>query len=355
MSESDKPLRVALLGCGTVGSEVVRLLRPRADDLASRIGRRLEIAGIAVRRPQRRRDLAVDPALLTSDAAAWWRGTTSISWSRWSAASNRPGPGCCRRWRAARASSPPTRRCWPPRARAHEAAASGTSTSISRRASPAGSRSSGRSAKPRGRPHLSVLGIVNGTSNYILTRMDETGAASPRRCKRPARRLRGSRSERGHRGLRCGGQGRDPRLLRLPHRVTAADVYREGITAVCRADIASAREMGCTVKLLAIAERTDVKARGERPGAPGHDPAQPPAGRGPRGLQRRLRQGRGRRPADVLRPRGRGAPTASAVLGDLWPWPEPGAAPRSRGVGLRRTARACRWARRSRATTSALT
>src|SRR3954452_14145871 len=67
---SEKPLRAALLGCGTVGSEVVRLLNRDADDLASRIGRRLEIAGIAVRRPQRPRDLAIDPSLLTADADA---------------------------------------------------------------------------------------------------------------------------------------------------------------------------------------------------------------------------------------------------------------------------------------------
>src|SRR5215510_1098427 len=40
-------------------------------------------------------------------------------------------------------------------------------------------------------------------------------------------------------------------------RVTAADVYREGITGVTRADIASARELGHVVKLLAICERSD--------------------------------------------------------------------------------------------------
>src|SRR3954469_10571035 len=65
------PLRVALLGCGTVGSEVARLLSSHADDLAARIGRPLEVAGIAVRRTARDRgDLPVDPALFTTDAHA---------------------------------------------------------------------------------------------------------------------------------------------------------------------------------------------------------------------------------------------------------------------------------------------
>src|SRR3954451_25238954 len=66
-----KPVRVALLGCGTVGTEVVRLLHEQADDLTARIGAPLELVGIAVRRPGRDRgDLPVDPALFTADALA---------------------------------------------------------------------------------------------------------------------------------------------------------------------------------------------------------------------------------------------------------------------------------------------
>jgi len=64
------PLKLAMLGCGVVGSEVVRLLANHEADLAARAGRPIELAGIAVRRPQRSRgDLPVDPALFTDDAA----------------------------------------------------------------------------------------------------------------------------------------------------------------------------------------------------------------------------------------------------------------------------------------------
>ena len=62
------PLRVALLGCGVVGSQVVRLLREQAEDLAARIGAPLELVGVAVRRPARHTDLPVE--LVTTDAAA---------------------------------------------------------------------------------------------------------------------------------------------------------------------------------------------------------------------------------------------------------------------------------------------
>ena len=49
---AEKTLKVALLGCGNVGSQVARLLREEADELTARIGARLEIAGIAVKRRQ---------------------------------------------------------------------------------------------------------------------------------------------------------------------------------------------------------------------------------------------------------------------------------------------------------------
>ena len=60
-------IRVAMLGCGTVGGEVVRLLREQADDLAARVGAPVELVGVAVRRPHRHPELG---DLLTTDASA---------------------------------------------------------------------------------------------------------------------------------------------------------------------------------------------------------------------------------------------------------------------------------------------
>ena len=61
-------MKVALLGCGVVGTEVVRLVEEQSEELAARVGTRIEIGGIAVRRLDR--DRGVDPELLTTDATA---------------------------------------------------------------------------------------------------------------------------------------------------------------------------------------------------------------------------------------------------------------------------------------------
>src|SRR4051794_4532739 len=64
-----EPVRVALLGCGVVGSEVARNLTTHGAELAQRVGAPLELAGIAVRRLGRARELDLDPDLFTTDAA----------------------------------------------------------------------------------------------------------------------------------------------------------------------------------------------------------------------------------------------------------------------------------------------
>jgi len=62
-----KSVRVALLGCGTVGRQVVRLIDEQADELAARVGAPVELVGVAVRRPHKHADLR--PGLLTTDVA----------------------------------------------------------------------------------------------------------------------------------------------------------------------------------------------------------------------------------------------------------------------------------------------
>ncbi|MGB7797800.1 MAG: homoserine dehydrogenase, partial [Pseudonocardiaceae bacterium] len=48
-----RPIGVALLGCGTVGREVLRLLTDQSAELAARVGASVQLAGVAVRRPRR--------------------------------------------------------------------------------------------------------------------------------------------------------------------------------------------------------------------------------------------------------------------------------------------------------------
>jgi homoserine dehydrogenase len=67
-ASGDRTIRVAVLGCGSVGSQVVRLLDEQAADLAQRVGARVELVGVAVRRLDATREVEVPAGLLTTDA-----------------------------------------------------------------------------------------------------------------------------------------------------------------------------------------------------------------------------------------------------------------------------------------------
>src|ERR1700736_4358275 len=65
-----KPVRIAILGCGTVGEGVVRLLRQNAPMLDSRLGTSIEIAGIADRSLKPNAALGITRELITRDPEA---------------------------------------------------------------------------------------------------------------------------------------------------------------------------------------------------------------------------------------------------------------------------------------------
>src|SRR4029077_13237703 len=103
-----------------------------------------------------------------------------------------------------------------------------------------------------------VLGIVNGTTNYILDRMDTSGAGFTDALEE-AQALGYAEPDptADIEAFAAPARGAILPSLAFHTQVTAADVYREGITGVTQADIASARELGHVVKLLAICERND--------------------------------------------------------------------------------------------------
>ena len=103
-----------------------------------------------------------------------------------------------------------------------------------------------------------VLGIVNGTTNFILTRMTESGAGFADALEE-AQALGYAEADptADVEGFDAAAKAAILAALAFHTRVTAADVHREGITEVTAADVASARAMGCVVKLLAIAEVSD--------------------------------------------------------------------------------------------------
>ncbi|HEY4704053.1 MAG TPA: homoserine dehydrogenase, partial [Streptosporangiaceae bacterium] len=103
-----------------------------------------------------------------------------------------------------------------------------------------------------------VLGIVNGTTNYILDRMDTSGAGFAEALEE-AQSLGYAEADptADVEGFDAAAKAAILAGLAFHTAVTAADVHREGITGVTTADMSSARALDCVVKLLAICERSD--------------------------------------------------------------------------------------------------
>jgi homoserine dehydrogenase len=253
-------VRIALLGCGVVGSQVVRLLHEHADDLASRVGAPLELAGVAVRRPHRRRDLPLDPALLTTDAAGLVArddvdvvvevigGIEPVRSLLLSA------------FKAGKSVVTANKALLATDGAALHAAAREHAVDLYFEASVAGAIPLLRPLRESlaGDRVTRVLGIVNGTTNFVLSRMDETGAGFAEALDE-ATSLGYAEADptADVEGFDAAAKAAILAALAFHTRVTAADVHREGISDVRASDIASARAMGCVVKLLAICETSD--------------------------------------------------------------------------------------------------
>ncbi|WP_204016323.1 homoserine dehydrogenase [Sphaerimonospora thailandensis] len=251
---------MALLGCGVVGSQVVRLLREQADDLAARVGAPLELAGVAVRRLGRKRDTEVDPALLTTDAEALVTrddvdivveviGGIEPARSLILAAMAR-GKSVVTANKALLAEDGAT----------IHGAARDNGADLYFEASVAGAIPLLRPLRESlaGDRVRRVLGIVNGTTNYILDRMDSSGASFTEALEE-AQALGYAEADptADVEGFDAAAKAAILAGIAFHSRVTAADVHREGITEITAADVDSARGMGYVIKLLAICARSD--------------------------------------------------------------------------------------------------
>ncbi|MFF3849480.1 homoserine dehydrogenase [Streptomyces sp. NPDC002328] len=314
-----RPLKVALLGCGVVGSEVARIMTTHADDLTARIGAPVELAGVAVRRPSKVRE-GIAPELVTTDATALVkRGDIDVVVEviggieparTLITTAFEHGASVVSANKALLAQD----------GAALHAAAEDHDADLYYEAAVAGAIPLIRPLRESlaGDKINRVMGIVNGTTNFILDKMDSTGAGY---------------QEALDEATALGYAEADPTAdveafdaaakaailagIAFHTRVRLDDVYREGMTEVTAADFASAKEMGCTIKLLAICERA---ADGGSVTARVH-PAMIP-------LTHPLASVRGAYNAVFVEsdaagqlmfygPGAGGAPTASAVLGDL--------------------------------------
>ena len=250
-------VRIALLGCGVVGSAVAKRLIEHSDELTERVGDRLELVGVAVRDVSKPRPESGVPAELFTDDSeelvtradvvvelmggiepartlllkAIEHGASVVTANK--ALLGEDGPSLY-------------------------AAAAEANVDFSFEAAVAG-------AIPLIRPlRISlagddvhrVMGIVNGTTNFILDKMDRTGADFAD-VLAEAQELGYAEAD-----PTADVEGYDARAkaailasLAFHTRVSSAEVYCEGITAITADDIRAARKAGLVIKLLAICER----------------------------------------------------------------------------------------------------
>ena len=260
MNGLGQPVKVALLGCGIVGSEVYRLLGEQAADLEARIGAPLEVAGVAVRRPGRARAVAVDPGLITTDAVAL-AGRDDVDIVVEVIGGIEPARSLLlTALKAGKAVVTANKALLAEDGMTLHSAARDAGADLYYEASVAGAIPLLRPLRESlaGDAVHRVLGIVNGTTNYILDQMDTSGAGFADALEE-AQSLGYAEADptADVEGFDAAAKAAILAGLAFHTKVSAADVHREGITGVTPADIASARTLGHVVKLLAICERSE--------------------------------------------------------------------------------------------------
>jgi homoserine dehydrogenase len=317
-----EPVRVGLLGCGNVGAALVELIRTRSDDIAARTGLALDVARVAVRSTTKERSVALPEGVLTHDAAGL---VTDPEIDIVVEVIGGIEPARELILDAIKAGKPVIT--------ANKELLANVGAELFAAADHAGVDLLFEAAVGGGIPVIRplreslageridrVMGIVNGTTNYILTRMTEAGASY-------ADALGEAQS--------LGYAERDPTAdvegydaaakaaiiasIAFGVRVVAGDVTNEGIAHMTRADIDYAAKMGYVIKLLAIAEQRDGPD-GSEVGVRVHPamvPAEHPLASVRDSFNAVFVEGAA---VGALMFYGRGAggfPTASAVLGDL--------------------------------------
>jgi homoserine dehydrogenase len=254
---ADAPLQVALLGAGTVGTEVARLLLTQADDLAARAGAPLALKSIGVRRLGVDRGIDVDASLFTDDLADAIDGADIVVEVMGGIEPARSlllqamtsGASVVSANKALLAEDGATL----------YAAADRHGVDIYYEAAVAGAIPLLRPLRESlvGDRVQRVLGIVNGTTNYILTRMDETGAAfADALAEAQALGYAEADPTADVEGLDAAAKAAIIAGLAFHSRVQLADVAVTGITSISADDVATAMAMGYVIKLLASCERS---------------------------------------------------------------------------------------------------
>jgi homoserine dehydrogenase len=256
MAPPSQQMSVVVLGGGTVGAEVVRLMAAQADDLAARVGARLVVTGVGVRDVARERP-GIPPGLLHDDLQALLDSGPDLVIELIGGidparelilSALKRGASVVTANKALIATHGPELHAAAQEAGVdlyYEAAVAGAIPLLRPlRESLAGDRIN------------RVLGIVNGTTNFILTQMEATGASFSDALAE-AQRLGYAEADptADISGLDAAAKAAILASIAFHTRITLEDVDAEGITHISVQEVAAAREIGFDIKLLAVAER----------------------------------------------------------------------------------------------------
>ncbi|MFM1724004.1 MULTISPECIES: homoserine dehydrogenase [Rhodococcus] len=321
-SESaQRAIGVAVLGLGTVGSEVARIIREHSTDLEARVGARLELRGVAVRRIDGDRGLPQE--LLTTDAESLVLRDDVDVVVEVIGGIELPRKLVLAALNAGKSVVTANKALLAEYTGELAEAAERQSVDLYFEAAVAG-------AIPVIRPLTQslagdrvdrVLGIVNGTTNFILSAMDETGADYADTLAEAGRLGYAEADPTADvEGFDAASKAAILASIAFHTRVTAGDVYREGISKITSDDLDAAKSLDCTIKLLSICERIVAADGSERVSArvyPALVPREHPLA-GVNGAYNAVVVESANAGRLMFYGQGAGgAPTASAVMGDL--------------------------------------
>jgi homoserine dehydrogenase len=255
-----KTVRVGLLGCGTVGSAVVRLLEANAEDIVRRAGCRLDVAWVAVRDPGRKRDVPVPADRFTADPAAVVRDPQIDVVAELMGGVEPARTLLLEAIGAGKHVVTANKELLASRGRELFDAADAAGVDLAFEGSVGGGIPLVHPLKESlaGERIARMLGIVNGTTNFVLDRMSDEGLSFPEALAEaermgiaepdPSEDIEGNDA-----AAKCAILA----SIAFNARVVSGDVYREGIAGISREDIEFAARLGYVIKLLATAELAD--------------------------------------------------------------------------------------------------
>ena len=270
-------LNVGLLGCGNVGAAVARMLHEHAGDIARRSGARIELACVAVRDPSRDREVPIPPERFTDDPMRVVRDAGIDVIVELIGGVEPARSLILAAFAEGKSVVTANKELLSRHGRELFAAAARAGADLLYEASVGGGIPLIRPLRESlaGDRITRFMGIVNGTTNYILTRMTEA-ELSLDEALAEAQSLGFAEADPAAdvEGYDAAAKAAILATIAFDVPVAAGDVYREGITGIGPDDIAFARRLGYVVKLLAIGEvmKDEVSVRVHPAMIPGDHP-----------------------------------------------------------------------------------